>query len=69
MGELLILAYGLDLYTSKHRLDKAANVGSIPTSPTKLNSTACVKNSLTMGPTAGDLLIQSRWPGESRVDC
>ena len=35
MEELLILAYGRDLYPRKHRLDKAANVGSIPTSSTK----------------------------------
>ena len=36
MGELLILALGRALYTRKHCLDKAVNVGSIPTSPTRL---------------------------------
>jgi hypothetical protein len=32
---LLILALGRDLYPRKHCLDKAVNVGSIPTAPTK----------------------------------
>jgi hypothetical protein len=44
MGELLILASGRALYTRKHCLDKAVNVGSIPTSPTTfVLITMCLK--------------------------
>jgi hypothetical protein len=32
-----MLAQGRPLYSRKHCLDKAVNVGSIPTAPTKLN--------------------------------
>ena len=48
MGELLILALGPALYTGKHCLDKAANVGSIPTSPTNQLISKNLENFTTM---------------------
>ena len=66
MGELLILALGRALYTRKHCLDKAVNVGSIPTSPTKFVLITMCQNSLTEIPTAREIL-DPRTAGRTKV--